>query len=189
VFRPALSRRRDLSVAVVREYGNPRVLDVGCGSARVGELALQAGAREYVGVDFSEPMLTLARERLGRFGERVHLVSGDFLEVEFEGRFEVVIALGLFDYVAEAEPVARKMAALCSGSLVASFPKWSWLKGPIRKVRYEVLSDCPTFDYTENELRSLFGKTGLETVTVVPVGRSALLVRADRDASKKPVLG
>src|SRR5919197_3840508 len=69
-LRPGLFRRREFALSIVREHAEPRVLDVGCGSARVGELALEAGASRYVGVDFSEPMLGLARERLRRFGDR-----------------------------------------------------------------------------------------------------------------------
>ncbi len=36
------------------------MLDVGCGSGRIGEFVLEAGASHYVGVDFSEPMIELA---------------------------------------------------------------------------------------------------------------------------------
>ena len=64
VLRPGLFRRRELALDVVRSYQSPRVLDVGCGSGRVGELALEQGVGEYVGIDFSEPMLALAEERL-----------------------------------------------------------------------------------------------------------------------------
>src|SRR5919198_1589774 len=103
-LRPGLFRRREFALAVVREHSEPRVLDVGCGSARVGELALEAGAARYVGVDFSEPMLGLARERLERFGDRAELVQGDFRTVPLYGSFDVVIALGFFDYQGEPEP-------------------------------------------------------------------------------------
>src|SRR5919198_5065877 len=63
-LRPGLFRRRELALEVIRSYDSPRVLDVGCGSGRIGELALDAGAGDYVGVDFAETMLDLARERL-----------------------------------------------------------------------------------------------------------------------------
>src|SRR6185436_16283255 len=36
--RPGLLKRRDFALEVVREYDSPRVLDVGGGSGRVGEL-------------------------------------------------------------------------------------------------------------------------------------------------------
>src|SRR5690349_4439903 len=70
LLRPGLFRRRQLAADTVRAYRQPRVLDVGCGSGRIGEFALEAGAAHYVGVDFSEPMIELARDRLTRYQER-----------------------------------------------------------------------------------------------------------------------
>jgi ubiquinone/menaquinone biosynthesis C-methylase UbiE len=156
------------------------VLDVGCGSGRIGELALEAGAGDYVGVDFAETMLDLARERLGRFGERVTLVQGDFRDVELDGRFDVILALGLFDYIADADSFAQRMREVCApgGSVVGSFPRWHWLKGPVRKLRYEKINNCPIFDYTETGLRKLFNDAGFERVELHAPGRSGFQVRA-----------
>lgn len=137
---------------------------------------LEAGAAEYVGVDASESMLALAEGRLGRFGSSVRLVRGEFLEAPLEGLFDVVLALGLFDYLPEPHLHARRMRELCSGTLVASFPRWSWIKGPIRKVRYEIVSDCPIFNYTERELRLMLGASGFSRVEFPHRGRSGFVV-------------
>src|SRR5918911_5635108 len=80
LLRPGLFRRRQLAADTVRAYSAPRVLDVGCGSGRIGEFVLEAGAGHYVGIDFSEPMVDLARARLARFEDRVELILGDFME-------------------------------------------------------------------------------------------------------------
>lgn len=179
-LRPGLHKRRDLALEVVRSYSDPRVLDVGCGSGRIAEGVLDAGASAYVGVDFSEPMLELARKRLDRFGSRATLINGDFLTAPIEGRFDVILGLGLFDYVAEPHLFTRRMHELCAGEVVASFPRWTWLKGPVRKIRYEVINDCPIFNYTERELRLLFGASGFSRVGVLKATRSGYLVRAFR---------
>ena len=50
----------------------------------------------------------------------------------------------------------------------------------MRKVRYEVVNDCPIFNYTERELRLMFGATGFSRVDVVAATRSGYLVRAFR---------
>jgi SAM-dependent methyltransferase len=177
--RPGLFARAEFAKTVAAEYESPRVLDVGCGSGRVGEDILAAGAGEYVGVDFSEPMLALAEERLARFGERARLVRGDVLDVDLGDQFDVVLALGFFDYTPEADRFVRRMREACRGTAVASFPRWNWLKGPIRKVRYEVINDCPIFNYTERELRFLFGAAGFGRTQVISRGRTGYLVRAD----------
>ena len=146
----------------------------------MGEHLLAAGAQRYVGIDFSAAMLDLARERLTSFGSRVELLQGDFLEAPLEGPFDVVVALGLFDYTPEPHRFSRRMAELCTGSVAASFPRWTWIKGPIRKLRYELANDCPIFNYTERELGLLFGASGFSRVDVLRPGRGGFLVRADR---------
>jgi SAM-dependent methyltransferase len=180
VLRPGLFRRREFALEVVRAYDEPRVLDVGCGSGRIGELALDAGAADYVGIDFSETMLDLARERLARFGDKATLVQGDFREVELEGEFDVILALGLFDYQADADRFAARMREVCApgGSVVGSFPRWHWLKGPVRKVRYEVINNCPIFDYTEAGLRKLFTEAGFDPVEIRSATKTGYQVRA-----------
>ena len=175
------------------------MLDIGGGSGRVGELILEAGAREWVNADIAQEMLDLSKQRLERFGDKVKLVHGDFLTVPLEGKFDVVIALGFFDYIPDAHLFVRRMAELCgqsatpaepgspssgtasgaAGSAVASFPRWNWLKGPVRKVRYEVINNCPIFNYTERELRFLFGSAGFHRI-LIKQGRSGYLVRADK---------
>jgi SAM-dependent methyltransferase len=179
LLRPGLFRRRQLAADTVASYESPRVLDVGCGSGRIGEFALEAGAAAYVGVDFSEPMIAMARQRLDRYGDRVELLVADFLEASLDGPFDVVLAVGLFDYLPNAQEFSDRMFAVCApgGSVVGSFPTWSWLKGPARKVRYEWIGDCPIFNYTRSQLTQMFQSSGFSRVEVLSPGRSGFLVR------------
>jgi SAM-dependent methyltransferase len=183
-LRPGLFRRRQLAVETVKAYASPRVLDVGCGSGRIGEFVLeQAGAQHYVGVDFSEPMIELARARLQRFGDRAELIVEDFLTAPLgDGPFDVVLALGLFDYLPDPHRFTRRMFDLAApgGCVVGSFPTWSLVKGPIRKVRYEWIGDCPIFNYSRRELELMFGASGFDRVEIAAPGRSGYLVRAYR---------
>jgi SAM-dependent methyltransferase len=178
-LRPGLFNRRELALAVAREYDAPSVLDVGGGSGRIGEPVLEQGASRYVDVDLSDTMLELARERLARFGDKVELVQGDFLAAAFEGSFDVVLALGYFDYIADEDAHVRRMGELCTGSVVASFPRWTWTKGPIRKLRYEVINNCPIFDYTRDGLTRLFADAGF-TRFDLREGKSGFLARATK---------
>jgi SAM-dependent methyltransferase len=181
LLRPGLFNRRELALQVAAEYDAQSVLDVGGGSGRIGELLLEQGASRYVDVDLSDTMLGLARERLARFGDKVELVQGDFVEAPIQGPFDVVLALGYFDYVGDAERHAQKIRELCSGSAVASFPRWTWTKGPIRKLRYEVINNCPIFDYTASELRRLFADAEFPRVELHQ-GRSGFIVRAETNS-------
>jgi SAM-dependent methyltransferase len=182
LLRPGLFRRRQLAVNTVAAYTEPRVLDVGCGSGRIGEFVLEAGAGHYVGVDFAEPMIDLARSRLSRFGERVELLTDDFLTVPLDGDFDVVLAVGLFDYLPNPEQFLRRMADFTApgGALVGSFPAWSMVKGPVRKVRYEWIGDCPIFNYDRAGLGRMLAAAGYARQEILTPGRSGFLVRAHR---------
>ena len=140
---------------------------------------LEQGASRYVDVDLSDTMLDLARERLQRFGDKVILIQDDFLGARVPGEYEVVLALGYFDYIENAPAHVRQMHELAApgGSVVASFPRWTWTKGPVRKLRYEVINNCPIFDYTRDGLMQLFAAfANLE----IRRGRSGFLLRATR---------
>lgn len=178
LVRPNLFYRRSIAAGEVARHGKPRVLDVGCGSGRVAEELLRAGAGSYVGVDFSEPMLDLARARLERYGGKVCLLSGDFYTASLAGPFDVAVAVGFFDYIEDPVPFVQKIAALTTGSVVASFPVWNWLKGPIRKVRYEWVNRCPIFNFTERELDFLFRGVGFRTVRIDRRGAGIILTAA-----------
>jgi hypothetical protein len=127
-------------------------------------------------------MIELSRARLARFSDRCELILDDFLEARIEGTFEVVLALGLFDYLPEPHRYSRRMFELCAagGCVIGSFPTWSLVKGPVRKLRYEVIGDCPIFNYSRRELELMFGASGFERVEIASPGRSGFLVRAFR---------
>ena len=70
-----------LALLAASETGDGAMLDLGIGSGLVAEAVLDAQPSwQLVGVDFSDAMLELARERLSRFGSRVLLVAGDLSE-------------------------------------------------------------------------------------------------------------
>jgi hypothetical protein len=74
------------------------------------------------------------------------------------------------------------MFELCApgGCVVGSFPAWSLLKGPMRKVRYEWIGGCPIFNYSRRELELMFGASGFDRLEIHSPGHSGYLVRAHR---------
>src|SRR5438105_15882682 len=77
LLRPGLFRRRQLAVDAVRSYESPAVLDVGCGSGRIGEFTLEAGAARDVGIGFAERMIGVARAPTCRVGGRAGVAGDD----------------------------------------------------------------------------------------------------------------
>jgi SAM-dependent methyltransferase len=176
-LRPGPARGRELAVSVVARLPAPSVLDVGCGPGRVAEAVLDAGAAGYVGIDLSPGMLALARRRLDRY-EPVELHEGDFLELDDPRRFDVVLALGLFDYLEEPARAAAWMRQRCTSTLVASFTRRDWVKAPVRHLHYELLHRCPIFDYTAASAEALLVGAGFSGIAFPVRGRRGFLVTA-----------
>jgi SAM-dependent methyltransferase len=170
-------RGRELAVSVMARHLGADVLDLGCGPGRVAEAVIDAGAASYVGIDLSPHMLTLARERLDRFAS-VELLEGDFLDIDIGRTFDVVLALGLFDYLEEPARAAEWMRARCSSTLLASFTRWDWVKGPIRHFHYELLHRCPIHDYTEPVVEAMLTGAGFSRVEFASRGRRGFFVEA-----------
>jgi tRNA (uracil-5-)-methyltransferase TRM9 len=103
-----------------------RVLDVGCGNARLGRfLAAGRPGLRYVGVDASRALL--ARARPGELGAAPRLLAVDLLEEGLGaalarhglGRFDLVACFGVLHHV----PGRARRVALLAGMLAALAPR------------------------------------------------------------------
>lgn len=164
LLRPSLWQRQRVALDVARSFSSPTVLDVGCGSGRLGAELLRGGARRYVGIDFATSMLELAYERLRPFGDRVELLGKDYRQLDFAEPFDVVLGLGLFDYLEDPVAIARRMRRDCRGAMVATFPRWTWIRGPYRAVRYRLIHDCPIFNYSKPHIERSLSEAGFSRV-------------------------
>ncbi len=84
------------------------VLDVGCGTGSLlYEILDHKPQVKAVGVDFSEEMLKVARDKLPK---RVELIKGDMEAIPIENkRFDLVIATDILRYCSNPQIVAREM--------------------------------------------------------------------------------
>lgn len=179
-FRKDVYRRRDMVLELARRFGCRSVLDVGCGSARNAIWWLRNGVERVWGVDVSAEMIEEARRLAAEAGVagRCRFDCADFATLPPEGRFDIVAACGVFDYVEHAVPFLRTMAQHAERVIYGSFPGWTLVRSPLRKVRY-ALQGCPTHFYRERELRELFAAVGFGTFDMrrVDSGRLAWAVR------------
>lgn len=74
--------------------GQGPVLDAGCGTGVMSEILAGLGYENIVGLDASEGMLELAREK-GRYRELHHMFLGDALGLP-DNHFAAVVAAGVF---------------------------------------------------------------------------------------------
>ncbi|HWM09268.1 MAG TPA: class I SAM-dependent methyltransferase [Solirubrobacteraceae bacterium] len=96
-----------------------RVLDLGCGYGRIAVPLARAGCR-VTGLDASEPMLELARERADAEGVELELVHTDMRELGAIEEFDAVVSVGTaLGYVearhGDAAAIAAAARALVPG--------------------------------------------------------------------------
>ncbi|MGH2724862.1 MAG: SAM-dependent methyltransferase [Actinomycetota bacterium] len=161
LFRRAIFERSKVLIREVQRLGAPTLLDVGCGSGVNSLAALEAGAAFARGVDMAPAMVKLSLQRAAEAGlsERCRFEQADFTGWSTDETFDIVAALGVFDYVAQAEAFFSKLASVGRSSVVASFPGRGY-RGRIRKVRYAVRR-FPLFLYDEGQVRSWARRAGL----------------------------
>lgn len=157
-LRKGLFQRYNLTFEHCGDLSGLKVLDIGCGTGRFSIECAKRGAQRIVGIDFAPSMIEFSQNIAKETGvaDKCEFICGDFLSYQFEESFDIVIAQGLFDYIAEPEPLFKKIAALNPRTFVASFPKFTPIWGIQRKIRYELIKKCPIYNYTKAQLECLF---------------------------------
>ncbi len=178
LFRRALYQRVRLTVEAFRGLDDFTLLDVGCGSGRNSLVFLKCGARRVVGIDFSENMIRMAQDYCREQGVagNCEFIRADVLAHPFRERFDVVVALGVFDYIRDPHDLLLRMRELATRRVVASFPGLSMVRAPLRKLRYWI-RNCPVYFSSRKRLQRICRKIGLEHFELVPVaGRAGWLL-------------
>ena len=183
LFRRVVVERFRLITNLAPLPGEWTALDVGCGSGRYGVAFAEAGATRVLGVDSAASMIDLGRATAEKAGvsERCEFRNLGFLELDLEGRFDVVVATGYFDYLEDPAPHLSKMVAHCRRRLFASFPKRWDARAPARKLRFALARGYVRF-YSGRGVRELIEGAGVpqDRVSLIDLGRDWIaVIRAD----------
>jgi 2-polyprenyl-3-methyl-5-hydroxy-6-metoxy-1,4-benzoquinol methylase len=148
-----------------------RVLEIGCGRGRTGELLASALGCEVTGVELNPVVASEAQARLRR------VWTGDFQSLEIDDRFDVVLALELCEHLPEAEAGLAKMKSLLrpGGRLVLSVPNVGHhsVVGDLLAGRWDYLPIgllCYTHFrfFTRRTLADWLRRSGFERFTIEP---------------------
>lgn len=103
------ARERDLFLRLAAPRPGETVLDVGCGTGRYVQWLLASGLEAY-GVDLSEDMLAVARERLAADGDEWRVAVADACWLPFSDRaFDLVISVTTLEFVADPRRCLAEM--------------------------------------------------------------------------------
>jgi len=149
------------------------LLDAGCGGGRYAIPAAKAGASRVLGLDFSEPMLELGRQKAAAegVGTVCEFVNGDLLTHPIaEKSFDYAIAIGFFDYQADPLAALGALARVARRRVFVSLPKRWHVLTPQRKVRY-TLFKCFVRFYSRAEVEALAAAVRPRRTTILDIGR------------------
>jgi len=174
-FRKAVYIRRDEVPVLAKRYGCKTLLDVGCGSGRNTIFWANHGLERLYGVDLSAEMIETARQVAQQAGvaSRCRFDQLDFMKFDSNEKWDIVAACGVFDYVRDAETFLRQMAKFADRIIYASFPGWTLVRSPLRKIRY-ALRGCPTHFYRRRAIEGLFAAVGFGELGMKSTGSGYL---------------
>jgi 2-polyprenyl-3-methyl-5-hydroxy-6-metoxy-1,4-benzoquinol methylase len=177
--RGIVAERLRLARVLAPVPGDWTVLDVGCGSGRFDVALVQEGASRAVGIDFAPKMIEIAERESKAAGvdDRCSFQVAEFMDFQPSEKFDIVLGIGYFDYIKDAEPHLRKMLALSRVRVFASFPKRMEWRVPIRMVRFALTGGFVRF-YSRGEIERTMARLGLtpERAALLDLGRDYLLI-------------
>jgi 2-polyprenyl-3-methyl-5-hydroxy-6-metoxy-1,4-benzoquinol methylase len=173
-FRKAVFERYTITFEQAGDVTGKKILDVGCGSGIYSVDFARRGAARVVGVDFSGNMLELARQEAERHqvADRCEFIQADFLELNLEDKFDISIAMGVFDYVPDQVTFLRKMVELTTHKVIVAFPGHSLLREPARRLRYKLAGKGEIYLYGQDDVERIATEAGLRDKEIIRIPSS-----------------
>jgi SAM-dependent methyltransferase len=182
-LRASVRLRFKLAFDLLGDMTGKSVLDIGCGTGRYMFEAVRRGATNVVGLDAAPGAIAMAKKMAAEMGfeNRVQFAETDFMDFsdgsvgEDKRKYDVIFAVGYFDYIMTPQAHLAKMHDLCQDFLFASFPRLWHPMTPIRKIRL-LWNKCPVRFYSESRIRKLLRETGYRKYELKVVARDYILI-------------
>ncbi len=177
-LRKEMRLRFENTFAQLQPMQGRSLLDAGCGGGRYAIPAAKAGASRVLGIDFSDSMLDLARQKAAAEGlsSVCEFDHGDLLTYPIEPKsFDYAIAIGFFDYMQDPEAALAALARAARRRVFISLPKRWHVLTPQRWIRY-TLFKCFVRFYSRPEVERLAASVAPKKTTVLDIGREYNLV-------------
>jgi ubiquinone/menaquinone biosynthesis C-methylase UbiE len=173
-FRKAVFERYNITFEQAGDVTRKKILDVGCGSGVYAVDFARRGARRVVGIDLSNNMLKLARQEAEhhQVADRCEFIQADFLELDLKDKFDISIAMGVFDYVPDQVTFLRKMVTLTTGKVIVAFPGHSLLREPARRLRYKLAGKGDIYLYSQDDVERIATEAGLPDKEIIRIHSS-----------------
>ncbi len=176
LFRRSMQKRFELALKELKDSAGKKILDIGCGSGRYSVALSEMGAM-VVGIDFAGHMVNLAQAAAQekQVDSLCSFIAGDFMDYQFIDTFDISLAIGFFDYIAQPLNYLQKIKSLTKEKAIISFPaKWR-LRNLVRRLRLKALG-CPVYFYSKSDIENILDKSGFKDFSIKDIGRDYFVV-------------
>ncbi len=171
LLRRDMYQRFDWVMRQAEQLRPATVCDIGCGSGRFVSSLAKKGA-QVTGVDFAPEMLKLAGQLVERDGvaDRCKFVQSDVLDWKTSEVFDLVIAIGFWDYVTDPMGRLQVIRKLTGRTFLSAWPRHGTVRMAIRKVRLKV-AGCPVYFWRQAEVESYLDRAGFQVESCELLGQ------------------
>ena len=168
----------DLVIKAMNRFEYTSLLDVGCGTGGLLFEALKIKKVAVAGIDISEKMLEIAKNRLG---EEADLRNGDSEHLPWKNNsFDMVICTDSFHHYPNPGAVLKEIRRVISpgGKIIIADP---WAPAPFRQMANLILPLRKGGDvklYSEQEMKKLLEENGFTLVSCEKIGIKAFVLVA-----------
>tara|TARA_Y100001970_G_scaffold294328_1_gene450637 strand:+ start:6580 stop:7260 length:681 start_codon:yes stop_codon:yes gene_type:complete len=136
------------------------ILDIGCGPGHYVMSFLEQG-KNVTALDIASKMLDLTKARVDEssFEPNVEYLLADYMQHEFEEKFDATIVMGFFDYVSDPIPFIKKLLKDTSMEIYISVPKDNGWQAYQRRIRYWI-NKCPLYLFNLEQLKDILTEAG-----------------------------
>lgn len=161
IFRKGVYGRVAVATKACRDIPNATALDIGSGPG-INSVSLikNAKASHVTGIDFADQMINFSNNIVKSEGvaDKSNFILGDIMNYDFGNKtFDFSMAMGVFDYIQDAEKLIKRMSELTSKSFVISWPE-DGVRMKLRRYRYT----CPLYHYSLEQIKELHLKAGIK---------------------------
>jgi len=171
LLRRDMYKRFDWVMKNSRDLQGKSVCDLGCGTGRYLIAYAQSGAQRVLGIDGAPSMVERAFSLIQQAGlqDKAEVKNYPILNCPEDERFDITIAIGVFDYTQYSAPLLEKIRRITGSLFLSTFPRYWTYRMPIRRVRLGLLG-CPVYFYTMNQIRALHERAGFTCERIERMG-------------------
>ena len=170
LFRKAMKIRFEMTLQII-PLEKVSVIDIGCGPGHYCFSLATTGEREILGIDFSEPMIALAKEHAKELGleNSLRFEVVDVFGYEPGRKFDYSIMMGFVEYFEHPELVIGKAISITNRKVMISFPADGGLLAFQRKLRYR--NRCYLRLYLRKDIEDLMAQLDIASYSIERIDR------------------